>query len=288
MAFIGVNVQMKQGWSALARWGYLSDTDIYEGKWWGLITNAFVHMEPLHILFNMYWLWFLGRAFERTFGIVRFLLFVLVAAFVSSSWQLFSGNGGIGFSGVGYALFGFGWATRTRFPEMARVVNQRTVQMFLVWGVICVVATQAKIMNIGNVAHASGALFGYLLGVALVQSRTRVLGAAGALIVAMAAFVTPFYSPFSDEWLAVRAEGLIKSKHYSQSLPYLYRYVDIGADKQWGWANIAYVEQELGHHEQSELAVRELNRLDNIPDEDQGPAGSMGSDLIQGKTGAKR
>jgi GlpG protein len=79
-----VNAQQAMGDAALARWGYVSEERIYEGAHWGLLTNAVVHIQPLHLIFNLYWLWILGGAFERTFGPVRMLLFVICSAVVSS------------------------------------------------------------------------------------------------------------------------------------------------------------------------------------------------------------
>src|SRR5205814_1426823 len=141
---------------------------------------------------------------ERTFGPARMFLFVLVSAFVSSGLQSFDGPG-IGLSGVGYALFGFGWVGRRRYPEFARVVNERTIQMFVLWGAICVVATQMHIMNIGNVAHLSGLLFGATTaGLMLVPTSRLALTGALALM-ATGSFASLFWNPHSPIWVGEQA-----------------------------------------------------------------------------------
>ena len=43
------------------------------GAWWQLVTNAFAHVDLIHIGFNMVALWFLGPILERALGRARFL-----------------------------------------------------------------------------------------------------------------------------------------------------------------------------------------------------------------------
>src|SRR5687768_9461977 len=114
IAFLGLNFQVADtSWASLSRWGYLPDRAIWEGAPWALVTSVFVHLEIWHIGFNVYWLWILGSCLERNIGSLRWLLFFIAAAWVSSAAELlFTGNSGIGMSGVGYALFGFGWVAR--------------------------------------------------------------------------------------------------------------------------------------------------------------------------------
>ncbi len=38
------------------------------GEWWRLLTAAFQHFGPLHLLLNMYMLWILGMGTERSIG----------------------------------------------------------------------------------------------------------------------------------------------------------------------------------------------------------------------------
>jgi GlpG protein len=119
MIFVALNMASEADFGGVAaNLGYLPDRVIWEGKPWVLITSVFVHLEIWHILFNIYWLWILGSCLEESIGSVRWLLFFVGAAWVSSSAELLlGGNSGIGMSGVVYALFGFGWIARGRLPE---------------------------------------------------------------------------------------------------------------------------------------------------------------------------
>ena len=162
--FLGINTSGAHTDAAFRKWGLLTGEDLYNGAFWSLITTAFVHVEPLHLLFNMLWLWALGSAFEQRFGPLAWIVFVLGSAFVSSGIELLTGELGIGMSGVGYALFGFGWLTRGRLPEFARIVTDQTVMMFVGWGILCIVTTQLGIMHIANLAHGAGFVFGAGVG----------------------------------------------------------------------------------------------------------------------------
>lgn len=80
-----------------------------DGEIWRLVTPIFLHFGAVHFIFNMVWLWILGRALERylnTWGFIAFILLVGVASNLIQYLWVGSANFG-GFSGVVYALLGF-------------------------------------------------------------------------------------------------------------------------------------------------------------------------------------
>lgn len=261
VAFLGVNLQKHLGDAALIRWGLIPDEQIYHGAYWGLITNALVHQEPLHILFNLSWFWILGGAFERTFGPLRMALFILVTAFVSSGLQLFDGPG-IGLSGVGYALFGFGWVGRRRFPEFAKTVNDRTVQMFVFWGLLCVFLTYSKVMRIGNVAHLTGALLGGALAGLIVQPRLRLALSAAIVLMTCGSVAVLFWNPRSLYWVADRADAARDRGDYATAISLYKRTLDLDANPAWTWESLARVYGESHMQPEFKFAVEQLRQYD--------------------------
>lgn len=58
----------------LTRLGLLYGPAVAEGQWWRLLSSGFLHDGILHVGFNMYLLYMLGRELERGFGSLRFSL----------------------------------------------------------------------------------------------------------------------------------------------------------------------------------------------------------------------
>jgi rhomboid protease GluP len=64
----------------LERCGALDALDVLHGRWWKLITAAFVHIGLLHLLMNAWVLYTSGRYVESMWGHGRFLAIYLIAA----------------------------------------------------------------------------------------------------------------------------------------------------------------------------------------------------------------
>jgi membrane associated rhomboid family serine protease len=170
---------------------YLLDRDVsflYDsplvrhGQVWRLITSVLPHGDPLHLLFNAYWLWIFGTAVERVFGHARTLGLMLVFAYGSSALEYAFLQGGIGLSGVVYGLFGFVWVLSTRDERFRGVLDARTIRLLVVWFFVCIALTVTEVFAVANIAHGSGALLGMLAGLVVADTRRR-----GALVAAIAA-----------------------------------------------------------------------------------------------------
>jgi membrane associated rhomboid family serine protease len=61
---------------------------VAHGDWWRLITAAFLHYGPFHLLLNMLALWWFGSALERRIGSGRFLAIYLVSGLAGSAGAL--------------------------------------------------------------------------------------------------------------------------------------------------------------------------------------------------------
>lgn len=149
---------------------------IRQGEIWRLISPVVLHSDLLHILFNMLWLWFLGRPIEQRIGPVRTLLLSLIVGIGSNTVQyLMSGPFFIGYSGIVTGLAGFIWM-RERIASWEGYPLNRATILFLLFfiGAIFVLQIAAFAIqlftiynfapNIANSAHVAGALFGALLG----------------------------------------------------------------------------------------------------------------------------
>ena len=63
-----------RGGGTVFREGALFGPAVANGEVWRIVTAGFLHAGFLHILFNMYFLWFLGQLLEPAIGKLRFAL----------------------------------------------------------------------------------------------------------------------------------------------------------------------------------------------------------------------
>lgn len=136
--------------------------ELFQGQWWRLITPVFVHFGLLHLLFNMMWLWELGRAIEWRFGWTRLLLLVLVAGPISNIAELaWSGPLFGGMSGVVYALLTYIWMQGRFNPRSGLDVPRPIFAMMLAWYLLC---WTGLLGPVANMAHTGGLMIGAMWG----------------------------------------------------------------------------------------------------------------------------
>ncbi len=136
--------------------------EVVEGQVWRLITPIFIHYGPMHILFNMMWLFDLGKFIQERFSSLYLALFILGCGIVSNLAQYWwDGPVFGGMSGVNYALFGFLWIRGKFDPRAGWQLHATTVQTMLLWFVLCFTPL---IPHVANAAHFGGLLAGGLWG----------------------------------------------------------------------------------------------------------------------------
>lgn len=150
---------------------------IRQGQVWRLFTPALLHGSFLHLLFNMTWLYVLGKQIEVHIGAFRYLLFILLTGIFSNTAQyLLGGYAFLGFSGVLFAMAAF-IATRQRLFPQEGFFLEKSLYRFLVGTVVVLTAIslilflaectiRAPIFSVGlaNGAHIIGLLSGMWLG----------------------------------------------------------------------------------------------------------------------------
>jgi len=262
--FIGLSSKGSlDSWESAAKWGYLPSDAIWDGKYWGLITSAFVHLEIWHLAFNIYWLWELGQLLEKRIGSLQWVAFVLFSATISSGAQLaVSDTTGIGASGVVYAIFGFIFAARNRIEEFKLALTKQTIVIFIAWLFICLITTYFNIFVVGNGAHISGFIFGVLVADVLIvkyKPRLSMLGLAALLIFAI---VPVFWAPWSAGWISRKAYEAHTKKDYVKAISLYNRSLELGQDPIWVWSNLAISYKTINDQPKFEEAIKTLEKLD--------------------------
>ncbi|HEY8748308.1 MAG TPA: rhomboid family intramembrane serine protease [Tepidisphaeraceae bacterium] len=146
---------------------------IWHGQPWRLLTSTLPHVNLIHLAFNLYWIWALGSIIEEVLGSAFVAMLMIVVAAGSSAAEYAFDRGGEGLSGVGYGLFGFLWVVGRYDARFKDVIDVKTIQLFVGWFFLCIVATVMNIMPVGNIAHGSGAVLGAIVGYAVATDGAR-------------------------------------------------------------------------------------------------------------------
>ena len=157
---------------------------ISQGQIWRLITPVFVHgtgqeflFDFLHIFFNMYWMYWLGRRLESQFGLKTYLGLFLIAGVASILVPLLTpetgllgirglgGGSGVGMSGVVYGVIGFGWCKMKMKPSVGMLITPFVLMFSIGWMLFGIVSASSSqvvgyISSISHLAHLVGLLTG--------------------------------------------------------------------------------------------------------------------------------
>lgn len=141
---------------------------LLDGQLWRLLTPMFLHFGILHVLFNCWWMWDLGRMVESRLGTLRFIAlvaFISVPAHLGQAFLVGPMFGGL--SGVVYGLLGYVWWRSRRDPRCGLELHPQTMMFMMIWLVMGFLVFK----NVANVVHVMGLVMG--LGAAHWHSRAK-------------------------------------------------------------------------------------------------------------------
>jgi membrane associated rhomboid family serine protease len=170
----------------------INEGDLYrfaisEGhQYYRLLTSAFLHVDLLHIGFNMYLLYLLGMMLEPALGSVRFAAIYFTALLAGSCGALIAtANPSLGASG---AIFGLMGAAAVELRARGRSVMEGGIGALIIFNLIL----SFSIPNISVGAHIGGLIGGALAGLSFRLATGRyalVLGLLACLALSVAAVV---------------------------------------------------------------------------------------------------
>lgn len=135
---------------------------------WRLFTYMFLHAGPWHIVFNMLWLWWMGRAVEETLGPRSFTVIYLGSGVGGALLDVFFAQ----FLGINYvigasgAVFGIMVAFAVLYPTMPihLFLLPPIEARYVVAGLIALnILALGGNSNVAHIVHLGGAGIGYAL-----------------------------------------------------------------------------------------------------------------------------
>lgn len=150
----------------LIGWGANTGPRTLAGQWWRLFTCTFIHAGAIHVAFNMWALWNVGRMVERLVGNFAFLVLYVVSGLAGSlasvAWN--PSVTSVGASGAVFGVFGalLGFILAHRHAVPASIFQELRNSMLGVLGANLVLGM--SIPGIDMAAHVGGLAAGFLCG----------------------------------------------------------------------------------------------------------------------------
>jgi rhomboid protease GluP len=162
-----------------AQYMYLHGADFwpdvfYNHEYWRLITCAFIHFGTSHIFNNMLVLAFIGDNLEHALGHIRYLIFYMACAVLSSLasdyWAMHTGSYAVS-GGASGAIFGVvGGLLFIVIMNRGRLEDLSTEQLML----FAAFSIYHGVMSAGtdNAAHVGGLIAGAVLALILYRKKS--------------------------------------------------------------------------------------------------------------------
>ena len=255
---------------------------------WRLFTSALPHGDLLHIAFNVYWLWVFGTLIEEVLGGIRMLGLVVLLACGSAAAEYALFSGGIGLSGVGYGLFGMLWVLSRKDKRFREGVDDRTVQLFVLWFFLCIGATITKVYMVANVAHGVGALLGILTGAAIAfqGSKRALFGIATASVTALSmacgSVLRPYVNISSSGGIdsAIMGYEALQEGRNQDALQHYKRAIEINDKQASYWFNRGIAHERLNQMDEAFKSFEKAEALKAKQNRAKGDDANMNGDGI--------
>lgn len=151
----------------LLKWGADFRPMTLDNEWWRLITSCFLHIGILHLLMNMYALFYIGVLMEPYLGKARYLTAYLLTGLVASTTSIWWHDNTVsaGASGAIFGMYGLFLALLTTnfIEKSARQALLSSIGIFVAYNLLS--GTRG---NTDNAAHIGGLVSGMIMGYALV------------------------------------------------------------------------------------------------------------------------
>jgi len=170
MVFSGLGLITFSG-SDLLAWGANFRPNIIDGEYWRLFTSTFLHGGLIHLLMNLYGLFFIGLFLEPILKFKRFIFFYAITGIIASIFSIWwhTATVSVGASGAIFGMYGIFLALLLTklFPKDFQKPFLINTLIFVGYNLL-----NGLTGGIDNAAHIGGLLSGIVIGL-LIYPRLR-------------------------------------------------------------------------------------------------------------------
>lgn len=164
-----------------------------------MLTSGFLHVDWMHLGFNIYALYLFGKVVVVNFGTPYFLLIYVGSLVAGSLYSLYQHKEELYYSAVGAsgAVSGVIFSSIMLNPDMELIMLPIPIPLpGYIFGIgyllYSIYGMKNQVGNVGHSAHLGGAIGGYVLTILLkpsvVGNNTLMIGIIGAIIVGLFLF----------------------------------------------------------------------------------------------------
>jgi membrane associated rhomboid family serine protease len=145
-------------------------SSILNGEWWRLLTSIFLHIGLLHLVLNIYVLYFVGIFLEPRLSKTKFAVIYLVTGVLASITILWRHDGtiSVGASGAIFGLYGVILSLLLKRKVFLKDFSKPFLRSTLLYIAICVLL---EFMGGDNVVHIAGLISGFIIGLIFIKRK---------------------------------------------------------------------------------------------------------------------
>jgi rhomboid protease GluP len=152
-------------------WGAVYKPLVVEGQNWRLFTSSFLHFGIIHLLFNMYALFFVGNIIEAMMGKFHFAIAYLLAGLFASLTSVYFNDFVVsaGASGAIFGVYGL-FLVFSITKNLSETIEQSVKTSIIVFIAYNLLGGFTSSEGVDNAAHLGGLVSGVFIGFALLPA----------------------------------------------------------------------------------------------------------------------
>ncbi|NRA12071.1 MAG: rhomboid family intramembrane serine protease, partial [Crocinitomicaceae bacterium] len=217
---------------------------LYQGQYWGICFNSFLHTAWQLLIFNLIGILYLGSYIERRTNFITLFILGLLASILTSIVQFtLTDNAGIGMTGVNYFLLSYISARSFKDESFKMEFRNPLMIVGLAFIALFIFTNWMTWTNFGVRSMIAGLVFGSITGF-LVGARYKMASYSFVFISLIGLSSTLLYAPWSMQWNLYMAHENYNNDNFKKAKYYYNETLLIDPDNSISKDNLLIIEIE--------------------------------------------